>query len=110
MEQISLISDPVVLKEQEAAYNQSQSVPARTPAHSPEVGTNVSSQEAPFDISPNAHEMTAKQKSMESSIKNQKEVEISGTEQTPELQEKTTSEKQISDWKFPGKDKSNSYE
>ncbi|EMK05485.1 flagellar hook assembly scaffolding protein [Leptospira kirschneri] len=110
VEQISLISDPVVLKEQEAAYNQSQSVPARTPAHSPEVGTNVSSQEAPFNISPNAHEMAAKQKSMESSIKNQKEVEISGTEQTPELQEKTTSEKQISDWKFPGKDKSNSYE
>lgn len=96
VEQISLISDPVVLKEQEAAYNQSQSVPARTPAHSPEVGTNVSSQEAPFDISPNAHEMAAKQKSMESSIKNQKEVEISGTEQTPELQEK-----QLPKSKFP---------
>ncbi|EMN32268.1 flagellar hook assembly scaffolding protein [Leptospira interrogans] len=113
VEQISLISDPVVLKEQEAAYNQSQSqqfVPARTPAHSSEIGTNVSPQEAPFDISSNAHEMTTKQKSMESSIKNQKEVEVPGTEQTPELQEKTTSEKKISDWKFPGKDKSNSYE
>ncbi|EQA61947.1 putative flagellar hook capping protein [Leptospira alexanderi serovar Manhao 3 str. L 60] len=67
VEQISLISDPVVLKEQEAAYNhQSQSqqpAPVQTSTHAPEIGTSVPSQESPVStVSPNASQTEIEKK------------------------------------------------
>lgn len=81
VEQITLISDPIVLKEQEAAYNQAQ---AQTMAPAP-----------------NATPANSDNKEMSSDP---------STVQPPELKDKTTAEEKPSDWKFPGKDKSNSYE
>lgn len=85
VEQITLISDPTVLKEQEAAYNQAQ---AQTTAPMHQAAPNV----------PQVQSET-KENSSESSAT-----------QAPELKDKTTTEEKPSDWKFPGKDKSNSYE
>ncbi|WP_078124190.1 flagellar hook capping FlgD N-terminal domain-containing protein [Leptospira alexanderi] len=114
VEQISLISDPVVLKEQEAAYNhQSQSqqpAPVQTSTHAPEIGTSVPSQESPVStVSPNASQTEIEKKETVSAIEKQGEVDTSTVEQQTS-QKKVVVEKKTSDWKFPGKDKSNSYE
>ncbi len=85
VEQITLISDPIVLKEQEAAYNQAQ---AQTMAPAPKTA-------------PNATPANSDNKEMSSDP---------STVQPPELKDKTAAEEKPSDWKFPGKDKSNSYE
>ncbi|PJZ53022.1 flagellar hook capping FlgD N-terminal domain-containing protein [Leptospira adleri] len=85
VEQITLISDPTVLKEQEAAYNQAQ---AQTTAPTTQAA-------------PNAPQMKSDTKENSSD---------SSAAQTPELKDKTATEEKPSDWKFPGKDKSNSYE
>ncbi|EKR64081.1 flagellar hook capping protein N-terminal domain protein [Leptospira weilii str. 2006001853] len=113
VEQISLISDPVVLKEQEAVYNQSQpqqSAPAQTSTRAPEIGTHVSSQESPVStVSPNASQTEIEKKETVSAIEKQREVDASTVEQQTS-QKKIVVEQKTSDWKFPGKDKSNSYE
>ncbi|AYV56841.1 flagellar hook capping FlgD N-terminal domain-containing protein [Leptospira kmetyi] len=88
VEQISLVSDPTVLKEQEAAYNQAQM--QQTPAASPSA------------MAPNASQLKADKKESAPVDAN--------AEQAPELKDKTAAEEKPSDWKFPGKDKSNSYE
>ncbi|TGL79155.1 flagellar hook capping protein [Leptospira yasudae] len=93
VEQISLISDPTVLKEQEAAYNQAQAQSMPAPASSPKMATN-----AP-QATPDAN-----------SAKRENESVSANAEQAPELKDKTATEVKPSDWKFPGKDKSNSYE
>ncbi|MDV6234488.1 flagellar hook capping FlgD N-terminal domain-containing protein [Leptospira ellisii] len=107
VEQISLISDPVVLKEQEAAYNQSQvqqNAPAQSAnASSPSTGTSA--------IAPNA----PKEKT-ETGTEKRETVPVSdnvapGTVSNEKtLNDRTAAEDKSSDWKFPGKDKSNSYE
>lgn len=111
VEQISLISDPVVLKEQEAVYNQNQSqqsAPTQTSTRAPEIRTHVSSQESPIStVSPNASQTEIEKKETVSVIKKQGEVDTS-TQQTS--QKKVVVEQKTSDWKFPGKNKSNSYE
>ncbi|MBM9498983.1 flagellar hook capping protein [Leptospira sp. 201903071] len=84
VEQITLISDPIVLKEQEAAFNQAQT---QTLAPAPQTAPNaVQTKSEP------------------------KEVSSETTVQPPELKDKTAADEKPSDWKFPGKDKSNSYE
>ncbi|PJZ57771.1 flagellar hook capping FlgD N-terminal domain-containing protein [Leptospira barantonii] len=88
VEQISLVSDPTVLKEQEAAYNQAQT--QQTPST------------APSAMAPNASQLKSDKKESAPVGAN--------AEQSPELKDKTTVEEKPSDWKFPGKDKSNSYE
>ncbi|MBW0433722.1 flagellar hook capping protein [Leptospira yasudae] len=93
VEQISLISDPTVLKEQEAAYNQAQAQSMPASASSSKMATN-----AP-QATPDAN-----------SAKRENESVSANAERAPELKDKTATEVKPSDWKFPGKDKSNSYE
>ncbi|EMF82625.1 putative flagellar hook capping protein [Leptospira weilii serovar Topaz str. LT2116] len=109
VEQISLISDPVVLKEQEAVYNQNQSqqsAPTQTSTCAPEIRTHVSSQESPVS---NASQTEIEKKETVSAIEKQREADASTVEQQTS-QKKVVVEQKTSDWKFPGKDQSNSYE
>lgn len=109
VEQISLISDPVVLKEQEAVYNQNQSqqsAPTQTSTRAPEIRTHVSSQESPVS---NASQTEIEKKETVSAIEKQREADASTVEQQTS-QKKVVVEQKTSDWKFPGKDQSNSYE
>lgn len=101
VEQISLVSDPTVLKEQEAAYNQAQV------QQQPMTGS--ASQSAPTGnaaMAPNAPQT----KNDSQAEKTQIAPVSTNAEQAPELKDKTAAEEKPSDWKFPGKNKSNSYE
>ncbi|EMP00605.1 putative flagellar hook capping protein [Leptospira santarosai str. HAI1380] len=111
VEQISLISDPTVLKEQEAAYNQAQvqqnqigpSKPntagtTEMTTNAPHAKTEIPSQEfSSPKVSPNASD---------TELVSEKQGEV-GAEQ--QIQKKGVAEKKTSDWKFPGKNKSSSY-
>ncbi|MCH1912340.1 flagellar hook capping protein [Leptospira noguchii] len=92
VEQITLISDPVVLKEQEAAYNQSQ------------VQQNSSMART---SKPDASSVTTNAPQTNTQVEKKEVAPIS--DNAPELKDKTVDEEKSSDWKFPGKDKSNSY-
>ncbi|EMO40035.1 putative flagellar hook capping protein [Leptospira noguchii serovar Autumnalis str. ZUN142] len=92
VEQITLISDPVVLKEQEAAYNQSQ------------VQQNSSIART---SKPDASSVTTNAPKTNAHVEKKEVAPIS--DNAPELKDKTVDEEKSSDWKFPGKDKSNSY-
>ncbi|MBE8364275.1 flagellar hook capping FlgD N-terminal domain-containing protein [Leptospira borgpetersenii] len=120
VEQISLISDPVVLKEQEAVYNQSQSqqpAPVQTSTHAPEIRTTVPSQEFPVsNVSPNASRTEIEKKETVSTTEKREAATVStDAESATELKDKTLNDKTATEekpshWKFPGKNKSNSYE
>ncbi|EMY76028.1 putative flagellar hook capping protein [Leptospira weilii serovar Ranarum str. ICFT] len=126
VEQISLVSDPTVLKEQEAAFHQAQAQPgpAPTTVPAPQAASNVSSitsassSEMTPNVSPNVQttpnaplrEETIAPPNVSRIKAEKKEIKSAIAEQAPELKDKTTAEEKISDWKFPGKNKSNSYE
>ncbi|UOG48011.1 flagellar hook capping FlgD N-terminal domain-containing protein [Leptospira noguchii] len=93
VEQITLISDPVVLKEQEAAYNQSQ-----VQQNQSMTGTSKT----------DASSVTTNAPKTNTQVEKKEVAPIS--DNAPELKDKTVDEEKSSDWKFPGKDKSNSYE
>ncbi|EMF92704.1 flagellar hook capping FlgD N-terminal domain-containing protein [Leptospira santarosai] len=118
VEQISLISDPTVLKEQEAAYNQAQvqqnqigpskSNTAGTTemtTNAPHAKTEIPLRESPASkVSPNLRDAEIQDNETESASEKQGEV---GVEQ--QIQKKGVAEKKTSDWEFPGKNKSSSY-
>ncbi|EMJ95730.1 putative flagellar hook capping protein [Leptospira alstonii serovar Pingchang str. 80-412] len=112
VEQISLVSDPTVLKEQEAAFNQAQAQSAPAPQMAPNAPQlKTEKKEVSTETSPNtAFPEKAVVPPNVSQIKAEKKEITPAIEQAPELKDKTAAEEKISDWKFPGKNKSNSYE
>ncbi|TGK31811.1 flagellar hook capping protein [Leptospira gomenensis] len=108
VEQISLISDPVVLKEQEAAYNQSQtqhngSVRSTTESAAPASGASATAPNAPEEKA-----LSGAEKRDAVPISDNVPPGEVAKENSPN--DRTATEDKPSDWKFPGKNKSNSYE